>query len=42
MNLATEKKQTHGHGEHTVDDKREGQCLGGTGSLGFLDANYCI
>ena len=40
MNLSTEKKQTHGHGEHTCG------CQEGRGgrdvSLGLADANYCL
>ena len=40
MNLSTEKK--HEHGEETVVAKREGEGIGGTGSLGLVDANYCI
>ena len=36
MNLSTEKKQTHGHGEQTC-----GCQGGGSGSLVFADANYC-
>ena len=40
MNISTEKKQTHGHGQQTCG------CLGeGSGmdwSLGLVDANYCI
>ena len=37
MNLPTEKKQTHGHGKQTCDFQG-----GMTGSLGLVDANYCI
>ena len=37
MNLSTEKKETHDHGEQTCS------CQGGwTGNLGLVDANYCI
>ena len=44
MNLSTEQKQTHRHGEQTWG------CQGGwmreevgwTGNLGLADANYCI
>ena len=42
MNLSIENKQTHGHGEQTVVVKGEGEGVGGTGSLGLADANYCI
>ena len=37
MNLATEKKQTHGRREQTC-----GCQGGGSGSLGLVDANYGI
>ena len=39
MNMSTEKKQTHGHGEQTCG------CQGGggwSGSLGLVEGNYCI
>ena len=36
ISLSTEKKQTHGH----VVAKGEG--MGWTGSLGLVDADYCI
>ena len=43
MNLSTENKQihghVHGHGEQTCGCQEGG---GGTGSLGLIDANYCI
>ena len=42
MNLSTEKKQTHRHGEQTCDCQGVGRGVGGTGSLGLIDANYCI
>ena len=42
VNLSTEKKQTHGHGEQTCVAKGEGEGVGWTGSLGLVDANYCI
>ena len=42
MNLSTEKKQTHGHGEQTCGFKGEGEGVGWTGSLGLVDAKYCI
>ena len=41
MNLPTEKKQTHGHGEQTCGC----QGRGGSGmdwKFGWVDANYCI
>ena len=41
MNLPTENKQTHGHGEQTCGCQ-EGEAVGCTGSLGLVDANYCI
>ena len=42
MNLSTEKKQTRGHGEQTCGCQEGGGGVGWTGSLGLLDANYCI
>ena len=42
MNLSTEKKQPHGHGEQTYACEGEGEGMGWTGSLGLADANYCI
>ena len=42
LNLSTEKKQTHGLREQTCVAKRKGKGVGWTGSLGFVDANYCI
>ena len=39
MDLSTEMKQAHGHGEHMCGGKGGG---GGTGSLGLVDANYSI
>ena len=42
MNLPTEKKQTHEHGEQTCVAKGEGKGVGWTGSLGLVDTNYCI
>ena len=41
MNPSTEKKQTHGHGEQTCGCQ-EGERVGGIGSLGLVNANYCI
>ena len=40
MNLPTEKKQTHGHREQTCGCQEGGGGVGGTGSLGLVDANY--
>ena len=42
MNLSTEKKQTHGHGEQTCSCQAGGEAVGWTGSLGLVDANYSI
>ena len=42
MNLSTEKKQTHGHGEQTCVCQGGGEGSGRTGSLGLIDVNYCI
>jgi len=39
VNLSTEKKQTHGHGEQTCGCQEGGREIG---SLGLVDANYCI
>ena len=39
MNLSTEKKQTHGHGEETGGCQEGG---GSNGSLGLVDANSYI
>ena len=39
MNPSTEKKQTQGSGEQTCGCQ-EG--VGGTGSVGLVDANCCI
>ena len=41
MNLSTEQKQIHGHGEKTSGCQGLGG-LGGIRSLGLVDANYCI
>ena len=40
MNLSTEKKQTHGHGEYTCGCQWRREGVGATGSLGLADANY--
>ena len=40
INLSTEKKKTHGHGEQTCGCQGGGS--GWTVSLGLVDANYCI
>ena len=42
MNLSTEEKQSHGHGEQICIAKGERDGLGWTGNLGLVDANYCI
>ena len=42
MNLSTEKKQTHGHGEQICVAKGDREAVRWTGSLGLVDANYCI
>ena len=39
MNLSTEKKQIHGLGKQICGYQGG---MGWTGSLGLLDANYCI
>ena len=41
MNLSTEKKLTDLENRLVVA-KGEGEGMGLTGSLGFIDANYCI
>ena len=41
MNLSTEKKHMD-LGNRLVDAKGEGERVGGTGSLGLIDANYYI
>ena len=40
MNLSAEKKQTHGHGEHTCGCGGKGEGVGWTRSLELIDANY--
>ena len=42
MSLSTEKKQTHGHGEQTCGCPGGGEGVGWTGSLGLIDADYCL
>ena len=42
INLSTEKKQTHGLGVQTCGCQGDREEVGGTGSLGLVDANYCI
>ena len=42
MILATEKKQTTDLENRLVVAKGERQGVGWTGSLGLIDANYCI
>ena len=41
MNLSTEQKQTHRHGEGTCGCYVEGEWVGLSGILGWGDANYC-
>ena len=38
MNLSTEKKQTHGHGEQICVCQGGGKGVGWTSSLGLIDA----
>ena len=42
LNISTEQKQTHGHGEQRCGCQGGGEGVGWTGSLGLVDANYCI
>ena len=43
MNLSTEQRQTHRHGEQTcVCQGGEGEGVGWIGNLGLGDANYYI
>ena len=42
MNLSTTKKQTYGRVELTWVAEGKGEGVGWTGSLGLVDANYCI
>ena len=42
MNLTLEKKQTHGHRKQAYGCQGEEEGVGWTGSLGLVDANYCI
>ena len=42
MNLYTEKKQYHDMENKFVVAKGEGEEVGWTGSLGLVDANFCI
>jgi len=42
INLSIENKQTMDMEKRLVVAKREGEGVGGTGSLGLVDANYCI
>ena len=39
MNLSTEQKVTHQHGEHICSCQGEGERVGWIGSLGFVDVN---
>ena len=40
MDLSTENKQIHGHGEQTVVSNSEGEGVGWAGSLGSINAIY--
>ena len=40
--LICKPKQTHRHGEETCGCQGEGEGVEWTGSLGSVDANYCI
>ena len=42
INLSTEKKQIHGHGEQTCgcQGRGEGEGVGWAESLGLVEANY--
>ena len=42
MKLPTKKKQIHGLGEQTWGCQGSGEGVGWTGSLGLIDANYCM
>ena len=42
MNLSTEKKQSHGHGEQTCGCPGEGGGSVMDGSSGLVSVNYCI
>ena len=42
MNLSTEQKQTHRHGEQTYGCQEEGGRVGWTGSLVLVVANYYV
>ena len=42
MNLSTEKKRTLGLGEQICDCQGGGGGMVWTGSLGLVDAHYCI
>ena len=42
MNLSTEKKETRAHGEQLMVAKGVEEGVAWTGSLGLVDANYCI
>ena len=41
-NLSTKQKQTHRHREQTCGYQRGEEGVGWTGSLGLVDANFCI
>ena len=42
MNIPTEQKQTHTHGDQTCGCQGDGEGVGWMGSLGLVDANYYI
>ena len=42
MNEPFRKKEIHGLGEQTVVANGEGEGVGWTGNMGFIDANYCL
>ena len=42
MNLSTEQKQTHKHGEQICGCQGGGRGVGSTGNLELIDANYCL
>ena len=42
MNLSTENKQIHGHGDQTCGCHRGGGGVGWTRSYGLVDENYSI
>lgn len=42
MKIATEKKQTHGYGEHTCGCQGDGEEVGWNGNWGSADASSSI